>query len=269
MFLRLLSIESRKTLKHPALWMGMCGLLFLLGCAILIKHVWILNNHEDGSGGLEKDLLDGLVFFNWFSILVYAVTGAVIAAFDYTDRSIQLWLMRGVTRSVLLSARLAAILLFTFLIVGVTALAVLGLGALSRSGFFGVVETSNLNLAALLPAVLRVFWSSLPYLALSAFLGVISRSPFFAAGGTIVYGSVIEQFIPALSARVPWLTRFLPGSLSHALQSSNSALDLSTRPLSMESIPVPELQVVLLIGGIFLLLSIASLVIFSRQDLGG
>jgi hypothetical protein len=269
MFLRLFAIETRKTLKHPALWLGLAALLFLLATFMLINHLQIANGFRTASGGLEKDLLDGLAFFNWLGILVYAVIGAMIAAFDYMDRSIHLWLTRGVTRLMLLSARLAAILFFALLIVSFTVIAFLGLGVLSRSLFFHAVETSNLNLSALLPVGLRVFWSSLPYLALSVLLGMFSRSPLFAAGGTIVYASVVERFIPALSERVPWLTRYLPGSLSRVLQSRNIALDLSAKPLPMSATLMPELQVVLLIGCIFLLLSIASLVIFSHQDLGG
>ena len=269
MFLRQVFIETRKTFKHPALWLGLAALAFLLASAILISHFQIMNSYEDGSGGLEKDLLHSLAFFNWLGILVYAVIGAVIVVFDYTDRSMQLWLTRGVSRPVLLSARIATILLFSLLTICFAVAVILGLGAVSRSLFFGTVEASNLNLPALLPAILRIFWSSLPYLALSVLLGIISRSPFVAAGGTIVYGSVVEQFIPALSARAPWLARYLPGSLSHVLQSHNSALDLSTLPLSTEPMLMPELQVVLLIGNIFLLLSMTSFIIFSRQDLGG
>ena len=267
MFVHQLSIEIRKTLRHPALWLGLGALTFLLASAIFIIHVQIMNGYEDGSGGLEQDLLAWLAFFNWLGSLVYAVIGAVILVFDYTDRSIQLWLTHGVSRPVLLSARLVTILLFCLLIVCFVVAVIMGLGVISRSLFFGTVDASNLNPSALLPTILRMFWSSLPYLALSVLLGILSRSPFFAAGGTIVYGSVVEQFIPAVSARAPWLTPYLPGSLSQALQSRNSALDLSALPLSMDS--MPELQVVLLIGGMFLVLSIASLAIFSRQDLGG
>jgi len=268
-FVHQLSIEIRRTLRHPALWLGLGALALLLASAILISHFQIVNGYVDGSGGLEQDLLAGLAFYNWLGSLVYAVIGAVIFVFDYTDRSIQLWLTRGVSRSVLLSARLVTILLFSLLIVCFAVAVILGFGAISRSLLFGTVDASHLNLSALLPAILRIFWSSFPYLALSVLLGILSRSPIFAAGGTIIYSAVVEQFIPALSARVPWLTPYLPGSLSHALQSRNSALDLRALPLVMESMPMPELQVVILIGGMFLLLSTASSLIFSRQDLGG
>ena len=79
----------------------------------------------------------GLIFYNWIGILVYAIIGAVIAAFDYPDRSIQIYLNRGVPRSTLLSARLVSILFFGLLLSGFTLAALLGLGYLSRLVYFG------------------------------------------------------------------------------------------------------------------------------------
>ncbi len=268
MFLRLLAIDICKTLKNPGLWVGLAGVLFLLACATLFRHVQILHGYAESSGGLEKDLLSGLAFFNQIGILVYAILSAGIAAFDYVDRSMHLWLTRGVARPMLLTARLTAILFFGLLLVCFSVIAILGLSALSRSLFFGVVDATHLNPAALLPAALRLFWSSLPYLALTVLLAVLSRSPFFAAGGTILYGSVVEQFAPALGERFPWLVRYMPASLSQALQHGTHALDRNALPISPDAI-LPQGQAILLIGMTFLLLSIASFVIFSRQDLGG
>src|SRR5512142_481746 len=110
MSLRLLTIEIRKTLKHPALWIGLGALVFLMGFAMLIDHAQIARGFRPGSGGIERDLIAGLAFFNWIGILTYAVTASVISAFDYPDRSIQLWLTRGVSRPRLLFARLMTIL---------------------------------------------------------------------------------------------------------------------------------------------------------------
>ncbi|MFT3892983.1 MAG: hypothetical protein QM730_15230 [Anaerolineales bacterium] len=146
-FLRLLSIETRKTLKHPALWIGLGALVFLLAMFIWIDHAQIARGYQDATGGLEQDLLNGLAFFNWIGVLVYAVTASVIAAFDYPDRSIQLWLNRGVSRITLLFARSVTILFFGFLMVCLTVITLLGLGAISRTLFFGVVDTSNLELS--------------------------------------------------------------------------------------------------------------------------
>ena len=269
MFLRLLAIEARKTFKHPALWIGLGGLVFLLSLITLIEHVQIVNGHQPASGGLERDLLTGLSYFSWIGTLVYAVTASVIMAFDYPDRSIQLWLIRGVPRSMLLFSRLIAILSFGLMIVCFATFAMLGLASISRLLFFGSVDASNMNWAALPPMILRVFWSALPYLALTVLAAVLSRSPLFAAGGTIIYETVIENLLENLTNRFPTLIRYLPSSLSQVLQIKNFALDLSAPALPPDAAIMPEARAVLAVGIIFIILSAISLAIFSRQDLGG
>lgn len=268
-FPRLLSIEIRKTLKHPALWLGLAALLALLAMFILISHLQIANGFRTGSGGLEKDVLSGLAFYNWISVLVYAIAASVISAFDYPDRSIQLWLTRGATRPRLLCARLLTILLFGMLMICFTIVALLGLGALSRMVFFGNVDAGNLNVSALPLVILRMFWSSTPYLALTVLFAVVSRSPLFAAGGTIVYGSVFEMLAMQAADKFPTLVRYLPISLAGALQTFNASVDRATSPLTAEAAIMPELRAVILIGILFMAINALSLVIFSRQDLGG
>ena len=148
MFLRLLVIETRKTFKHPALWIGLGGLVFLLALTTPIEHAQIVASYQPATGGLEQDLLSGLSFFSWIGILVYAVTASVISAFDYPDRSLQLWLTRGVPRTMLLLARLTVTLFFGLLMVCFAILAMLGLAAISCLLFFGSVDASNHNWAA-------------------------------------------------------------------------------------------------------------------------
>jgi hypothetical protein len=269
MFLRLFVIETRKTFKHPALWIGLAALLFLIGMFILVDHLQIANGYEPASGGLEQDLLSGLAFFNWLGVLVYAITASVISAFDYPDRSIQLWPARGVARPMLLFTRLIVILFFSLLMVCIAIAAMLGFGALSRWLFFGTVEASNLNLSALVLVILRVFWGSVPYLALTVLLAVISRSPMFAAGGTIVYGSVFEILAMRLSDKLSEVVRYLPASLSQVLQIHNVALARNAPPVPLDAVGMSEPLAILLIGMLFIILSGVSLIIFSRQDLGG
>lgn len=268
-FLRLLTIETRKTLRHPALWLGLGALLLLLTMFIWVDHAQIARGYEEATGGLERDLLTGLAFFNWMGVLVYAVTASVIAAFDYPDRSIQLWLNRGVPRTTLLSARTITILFFGLLMIFFTVAALLGLGTLSRIVFFGAVDASNLNLSALPLAILRVFWGSVPYLALTVLFAVLSRSPLFAAGGTIVYGSVVEILALQTGNRFATLVRYLPGTLTRVLQTSNETLDRTAPQLPVDAAIMPEARAILLIGILFIAISIASFAIFSRQDLGG
>jgi hypothetical protein len=265
--LHLLGIETRKTRKHPALWVGLLALLLLLGMFTLVRHLQIVRGVKVDPGGLEKDLLYGLVFYNWTGVLVYAVIGAVIASFDYPDRSIQLWLGRGVGRPLLLLARLSAMLFFGLLMVAYAVAVLLALGILSRFLLFGAVESSNLDLSALPPVILRLFWSALPYLALALLLAVVSRSPLIAAAGTIVYGCFFEMLALQAGGRFPAIVRYLPASLSQVLQASNQALDRAAA--SARATGMPPQQAFLWIGILFVALSAAALIIFLRQDLGG
>lgn len=266
MFLRQILIETRKTLAHPALWLGLGGLSLLLVGFVLVEHLQIVNGHQSVSGGLEQDLIDGLAFWGWIGTLAYAISTAVIMAFDYPDRSIQTWLTRGLPRPVLMAARLVVVLLFNLILIGYVVLAILGLAALSRLFFFGRVDMLQMNWAALLPATLRMFWASLPYLALTVFLAIFSRSPLFSAAGTVVYASVLEMLLGNLANRFPALVRYLPAQLAGVLKGQTLNLSLVTLP---HESAMPELRAILLIGLMFLALSGAATLIFSRQDLGG
>jgi hypothetical protein len=114
-----------------------------------------------------------------------------------------------------------------------------------------------------------VFWSGLPYLALTVLFAVISRSPLFAAGGTIIYGTVIENLLANLENRFPTLVRYLPSQLAQVLQINNLTLDRTALPLPLDAAVMPEARAILAIGIIFIILSAVALAIFSRQDLGG
>jgi hypothetical protein len=267
--LRQLGIETRKTYKHPALWIGLLALFLLMGMFLLVSHLQIARGVRAGQGGIEKDLLSGLAFYNWIGILVYAVIGAVIAAFDYPDRSIQIWLGRGTGRPLLLFARLVAILFFGLLITCFAVISLVILGAISRFFLFGSVYTSNLNMSALLSVILHQFWSALPYLALALLLGIVSRSPLVAAAGTIVYGCVFEMLALQAGGRFPAIVRYLPAGLSEALQASNAVLDRTVTSIPLNPTLMPGTQAFLWIGIIFLALSTSALIIFLRQDLGG
>ena len=267
MFLRQLSIEFRKTVKHPALWIGLAALLLLLALFITIHHAQIRSGFSPSGGGLAQDLLEGISFFSWIGGFVYATTASVIAAYDYPN--LRLWLTRGLPRQTLLLARLTVILFVGGSIVLFTMLVTLGLSVLSRHLFFGGVDISRLNIAAILPMFLRTFWISLPYLGLTVGLAIVSRSPIFAGGSMIVYAVVLEKLLISVSDRYPLLTRFLPGNLAMALQINYYTIDRTASRPVFDPPLVSEPQAILAIGMIFSVLCALSLVIFSRQDLGG
>jgi ABC-type transport system involved in multi-copper enzyme maturation permease subunit len=272
MFLRLLTIETRKLFKNPILWVELGILALIFVAYFTVRYVIIAEAVRNGlmnTRGLELDLQVGLGLFGNFSVLFYAATAAIISAYDYPDRSIQMWLTRGVPRALLLLARVVMILvvclLLTIYIIGM----ILALAMLMRAAFLGGFTAQNLNWMQLILAVLRIFAASIPYLALTVLLGVISRSPLFAAGGTLVFVTVVEKLLEGWSDNYPALIQFIPSHLAQLLQFNTYALDRTARPMILVGAYLNEPQAFLSIGILLLVFSALSLVIFSRQDLGG
>ncbi len=255
MFLRLLDIESRKLLKHPLAWLELAGVPAILALYFATRYLVVSPAARQGwsSGqGLTSDLQGGLDLFRMAGILFYASTAAFIAAYDLPERGLQMWLARGVPRPLLLLARLELVLAAGFLLVIVAAAASLGEGALARAIFVGDYTAPRLDWFQLSTSILHSFWGAVPYLGLTLLLAVGSRSPLFAAGGAVVFRTVVENVALGLSDRFPALVRFLPAQLELGLQHHAT-----------------EAQAALLIGLLLLCFTTLALAIFSRQDWGG
>ena len=82
-----------------------------------------------------------------------------------------------------------------------------------------------------------------------------------------------RQVLPTLLARLgdrfPNLVPYLPAQLAQVLQIHNLRIYRLAPSLPIDATVMPEAQAVLAIGIIFIVLGAISLVIFSRQDLGG
>jgi len=180
-----------------------------------------------------------------------------------------MWLTRGVPRSLLMLARLAIILLFGLLLVSFGVITILGMAAVTRTVFLGGYTTKNMDWAQVLPAILRVFWASLPYQAMTVLFAVISRSPLFAAGGTLVFRTVLENLLANLADRFPAMINLLPSRLGYVLQFNAYQLDRTAKAMSLDKQYLTEPQAMLVIGALFILMSSIALIIFSRQDWGG
>jgi ABC-type transport system involved in multi-copper enzyme maturation permease subunit len=272
MFLRLLGIETHKLLKHPLIWLEFAALLGIFGLYFAVRYALIASSVRQGlvnTRGLELDLQIGLGLFSFLGILFQAATASLVCAYDHPDRGVQMWLVRGVPRGQLMLARLAVSLAFGFALVVVAVCATLGLGALMRTLFLGSVPAQNLDWAQVPPAILRMFWGTVPYLALTALLAVAGRSPLFAAGGALVYRTVIENLLLHLTDRFPQLVRLLPVLLAFVLEYNTWHVDRSAHALPLGDQFVSEPQAALAIGALLVLFGGLSIFIFSRQDWGG
>lgn len=272
MFLHLLSIETRKLLKHPWLWLGFLGLIGFFGLYYSARYAMLATAVRNGlvdTRGLELDLQVGIGLFSFLSILFYSATAALVSAYDFSDRGVQMWLVRGVPRSLLMLTRLVVVMTFGFVLVTVAACASLGFGALMRSLFLGSYSAQNLNWFEIFPAILRVFWGAAPYLALTVLLASISRSPLFAAGGALVFRTVLENLLMRLGDRFPSFTRLLPSQLAFVLEFYTYPLDRTAKAMHLGDTFLTEPQAALAIGALLLLFGSLSIVIFTCQDWGG
>jgi hypothetical protein len=253
---RLLSIETRKLLKHPFVWLELLAVTGIIALYFSARYAQIAYAARGGPLDLPapgEDLRTGLMLCSFTGILFYAAAAAFISAYDFTDRGILMWLVRGVPRALLLLARLVVILAFSLVLAALSAAAIQGAAGLARAVFLGGASAAPLEWAQVGPSALRLFAASLPYLGLTVLLGAASRSPIFAAGGTVVYASVCEPALLSLGERFPALVSLLPARLSYVLMTS-------TTP----ALPQAALADLLL----FVLLSALALLAFSRQEVG-
>ncbi len=272
MFLRYLTIETRKLLKHPLLWLELAGLLGVFALYFAARYALMVRAVQNGlvnTRGLELDLQIGLGLFNFLSIVIYAASAALVSAYDYPDRGLQIWLVRGVPRPLLMLARLAIVLLFAFVLATISVFAILGSAALMRTLFLGSYTAQNLNWTQIPPAILRVFWSSVPYLALTTLFAVISRSPLFAAGGALVFRTILENLLLHLSDRFPYLVRLLPSQLAFVLFFNTYTLDHTAPSMALADQFLTEPEAGLAIAGLLIFFGALAIAIFSRQDWGG
>ncbi len=273
MFLRLLDIEGRKLLKHPLLWLELAGLVGILAMYYLIRYALIFSSARHGMPteprGLLLDLQDGLELFGFIGILFYAASASLVTSYDFPERGVQIWLARGVSRPLLIWARLAIVLLVGLLLVVVAAFATLGVSQLAHLAFLGSRTAGDLDWLRFGTAILRITWGAVPYLALTVLLAIASRSPLFAAGGVVVFRTALENGLLHLADRFPAIMRFLPTQLALALQADTYAMERTARAAVIGAPVLSEPQAILAIGAALILFAAASAMLFSRQDWGG
>ncbi len=273
MFLRLLDVEWRKLLKHPLLWLEFAGLIGILAMYFLMRYALIVSSARHGmvseTRSLLLDLQDGFELFGFVSILFYAAAASLVASYDFPERGVQAWLVRGVPRALLIWARLAIVLLVGVLLVAVAAFAALGVSELAHVTLLGSRSAGDLDWAQFGAAILRITWGAVPYLALTLLLSVASRSPLFVAGGVVVFRTALENGLLHLADRFPDLVRFLPAQLALALQVHTYTMERAARAAVLDAPVLSEPQAILAIGVFLILFAAASAILFARQDWGG
>jgi ABC-2 type transport system permease protein len=286
MFMRTYSIEQTKLMRRPLPWIL---LAVLAGAIVLITAVnyLVLNNSFGQEMGMDMtaeirrqitwpgSLLNALAIAGGSALggfLVVILSGTTMAQ-EYTWRTLQQWLGRGVPRPIFLAAKFAALLLPILLMVLVPLLvggALTALFTIQLNGGLGFdqVAWSNVALRALATA-----YTLLPYAALTFLLAVATRSTVAAVGIGVAFALLVEGIILQMGAlfseALARLTLYLPAGLSQSLLQSQRLVQVS-----VDGAPVVSgaelLSPAVAIAGIALytvLFLALAMVIFRRQDL--
>ena len=282
MFWNLLWIENQKNLRRKLLWVE---LLFLIVFVILVfSGLYIaIQGTPDGVTISDADrekipqlvtwpgsLAFSLRFAAGCKLLLIVFAGALTAS-EYTWRTYQMWLSRGVPRSLLLVTKFVA-LCVPILIVVTGALIAGGL----ISAFFSLRLNGDLNLTQihvwkLGVDVFRTAYTMLPYVGITFLLAIATQSAVAAIGGCTAYGLLIEsilgQTLGLLPGKLGEIAKYLPANMMQSVLSGSW-----TPPALVEDVVPGSLSPNHAIVGIAIwtvsLFSIA-LCLFRRQDFSG
>ena len=271
--------EHTKIFKRRMFWaeLGLMALLvlgfqftlyaILRGTAITAEERMLFTQMITWPNGLVNILsysggnaLGGL----FLTILVGAVT-----AQEYTWRTLQLWLSRGIPRLHLGIGKFVALLLPALLIV-LTAVVTGGvftaIFSAQSNGSLHLDQTDFLHLGL---SILRTTYTLLPYGAFTFLLAVASRSTVVAISGGLAYVLLIEniltQVLGLFDEPLSQLAGFLPGSMAKSLMSLNQV----SGGVASSVVPgfLTSMNAAIGIGVWTLFFLALSLVIFHKQDL--
>lgn len=285
MFIRTLSIEQTKLMRRPLPWVL---LAVLAATTVLMTGVnyLVLNNNFAGNMGpevmaeMERQVTWPDSLFSAIGIAGGAALGGFLTvilsgttmAQEYTWRTLQQWLGRGVPRPVFLAAKFAALLLPILFMVFVPLLVGGGLTALFTISLEGSLGAGDVAWSSLALRALATAYSLLPYAALTLLLAVATRSTVAAVGIGIAYALIVEglllQVAAMFSTALARLSLYLPAGLAQSLLQSQRLMQVS---VDGQPVAGPELlSTGVAVTGIavytVLFLALA-IVLFRRQDL--
>jgi ABC-2 type transport system permease protein len=283
MFWHMFIIEQLKLFKRAILWVE----LVLIGVGVLaLNALFIVITRMDSTnpavGQLEQTLVwpDGLMQSVGLAagpglggILIVILVGAITAQ-EYSWRTLQLWLSRGVPRSTFLTAKFMALLLPTLLLV-VTPLLVGGLiTAVFSQIILGHIPLAAVEWSNLAVTTLATAYTLLPYAGLAFFLAVATRSTIVAVGGGLAYTLLLEGIVVQLLtfAGGSWAAvgRYVPAGLAQGLLSLDRNATMTIDGQAAPPIQYLEPGTAAVGIALYILIFVAlSIIIFRRQDLGG
>jgi ABC-2 type transport system permease protein len=285
MFIRTLSIEQTKLMRRPLPWVL---LAVLAGATLLMTGInyLVLNNNLGGNMGpgvmaeMQRQVTWPDSLFSAIGIAGGAALGGFLTvilsgttmAQEYTWRTLQQWLGRGVPRPIFLAAKFAALFLPILLMVFIPLLVGGSLTALFTISLDGSLSAADVAWGSLALRALATAYSLLPYAALTFLLAIATRSTVAAVGVGIAYALIVEGLLLQLAAMfseaLARLSLYLPAGLAQSLLQSQRLMQVS---VDGQPVAGPELlSAGVAVAGIavytVLFLTLA-IFLFRRQDL--
>ena len=282
MFYNLLWIENQKNLKRKLLWVEL--ILLVVFVIFVFTGLYVaIQGTPDGVTITDADraklpelvtwpgsLAFSLRFAAGSKLLIIIFVGAVTSS-EYTWRTYQMWLSRGVPRSLMLVTKFVALSLPILIVVAGALIAGGLISAFFSLHINGDLNLTQINVWRLGLDVLRTAYTMLPYVGITFLLAVATRSAVAAIGGCTAYGLIIEsilgQTLRLLPGKLGEIALYLPSSLMESVLSASW-----TPPALMEDV-VPGLlspnQAAVGIAIWTLSLFGIALLLFRRQDFSG
>jgi ABC-2 type transport system permease protein len=285
MFIRTLSIEQTKLMRRPLPWVL---LAVLAGATLLMTGINYLVLNTSFGGDMAPEVVAEMERqVTWPDSLFSAIGiagGAALGGFltvilsgttmaqEYTWRTLQQWLGRGVPRPIFLAAKFAALLLPILLMVFIPLLVGGALTALFTISLEGSLRAADVAWGSLALRTLATAYSLLPYAGLTFLLAVATRSTVAAVGVGIAFALIVEglflQLAAMFSEALARLSLYLPAGLAQSLLQSQRLMQVS---VDGQPVAGPELlSAGVAVAGIavytVLFLTLA-IFLFRRQDL--
>lgn len=236
MFWNLLWIENQKSLRRSLLWVE---LILLLAFVILVFSglYFAIQDRPDGVTITDADLAKLPDLVTWPGALAFSLrmaaggkllliifVGAATAS-EYNWRSYQIWLGRGVPRTLLMGVKFVSFCLPLLLVVASALIAGASISAVFTVLLNGDLSLEQVSFWRLGLDSLRTAYTLLPYAGITFLLAVATRSAVAAIGGCTAYGLIVESFLAQNALLMPGklgeLARYLPANLMQSVLGAN------------------------------------------------
>jgi ABC-type transport system involved in multi-copper enzyme maturation permease subunit len=282
MYWNLLWIENQKNFRRRLLWVELAILIIFILLIFMGLYISIRTT-PDGVTITDTDraklpqlvtwpgsLAFSLRFAAGSKLLLIIFVGAVVAS-EYSWRTYQLWLSRGIPRFLLILAKFTALIMPTLIVV-IGALLVGGcISAIFSYIINGSLFLEQINLWRLGLDVFRTAYTLLPYVSITFLLAIISRSAVAAIGGCTAFGLVLEnllgQTLLLLPSKLGNMAFYLPASLMESVLSASWTPPALVEDMTPGLLSPGQAGIGIAIWTVVLLGT--SMWLFQRQDFSG